>query len=67
MNISELIDVLSSAHNKHGDLDVFAVLNAHEYIVESSFRAKDGPLAVHAEQSTQPDLPERLVLELAEF
>ena len=67
MNVSELIDLLSSAQNKHGDLEVFAVLNTQEYLVESTFRAKDGPLAANAEQSTQQDLPERLILELADF
>ena len=67
MNVSELIDLLSSAQNKHGDLEVFAMLNSQEYLIESTFRAKDGPLAMNAGQSTQQDLPERVVLELADF
>ena len=67
MNVSELIDLLSSAQNKHGDLEVFALLNAQEYLIEGTFRANDGPLAMNAAQSTQQDLPERFVLELADF
>ena len=67
MTISELIDVLSTVQNKYGDLDVFAVVGPKEYVVESAFRSDDGPLSVNEERSKQHDLPERVVIELAEF
>ncbi len=67
MTISELMDVLSTAQNKHGDLDVFAVIGSEEYIVESVFRADDGPLSVNEARSKQHDLPERVVIELGRF
>ena len=67
MTISELIDVLSNAQNKHGDLDVFALVGPKEYMVEGAFRSDDGPLSANEERSSQHDLPERVVIELAEY
>ena len=67
MTISELMDVLSTAQNKRGDLDVFVVVGAKEYVVEGAFRAADGPLSVNEARSKQHDLPERVVIELDEF
>ena len=67
MTISELMDALASAQNKHGDLDVFAVVDSKEYAVDSAFWADDGPLATNEARSKQHDLPERLVIELDEF
>ena len=67
MTISELMDALSTAQNKYGDLDVFAVVGPKEYVVESAFRSDDGPLSVNEARSNQHDLPERVVIELAEF
>lgn len=67
MTISELMDVLSTAQNKYGDLDVFTVVGTQEYMVERAFRSNDGPLSVNEERSSQHDLPERVVIELADF
>ena len=52
MTISELMDVLSTAQNKHGDLDVFVVVGAKEYVVEGAFRAAPSPSTKHAPSST---------------
>ena len=64
MKISELIELLTQTQKDHGDLEVFAVASTYEYIVEDAFYAEEGPLTINADRS-QPDLPERFVVELA--
>jgi len=64
MTVSELIDDLIKLKEEHGDLDVYAVVSTCEYSVNYVFHAKEGPLENIGTAEGQPDLPERIGLEL---
>jgi hypothetical protein len=64
MKISELIATLSDIQHQSGDVDVYVAAGMTEYLVTWAQFATLGPAEEIGVAGGQPDLPERVTLEL---
>ena len=64
MKISELVAVLGDIQKQNGDVDVYVGAGMTEYLVTLAHYAPPGPAEDVGEAGGQPDLPERVTLEL---